>query len=277
MNPRPPVPTLIHCAGGNARCAAIALRHGFQHGACLPNTTYYAPSFIDQDWRKFNKAETDQRRENLRRAYFASVERHRPALATVLDWEREDQLPEILYWADIVSQWVTEAVIIIPKVIGGIRKLPRAVNGKAVRLGYSTPTSFGETSVPLAEFRGWSVHCLGGSIAAQMRVASQIDCVSADGNYRQRVALSWCKFYSPGYPGARTRNWPILRDAGIYLGRDAIYIAFELTCIAEPMAWRGYSGHEIWDVQREYLDGLGIVPTVIPTPLFSMRGYWHES
>jgi hypothetical protein len=145
-------PTLIYCAAGNERFAEIALRRGFLYGACMPNTIYFPPAFTDQDWKKFNQAKTEKRREQLRAGYFDVIEQYRPKLATVLDWEREDQLPEVLYWADVVSQWVTEAVIIIPKVIGGIKRLPRTINGKQVRLGYSAASSFSGTPVSLESF-----------------------------------------------------------------------------------------------------------------------------
>jgi hypothetical protein len=261
-------PLLIYCAAGNSRFAEIAIRRGFQYGACMPNTIYFPPAFTDQDWNKFNLAKTEKRREELRAGYFAVVEKYRPRLATVLDWEREEQLPEVLHWAEVVSQWVTEAVIIIPKVIGGIKRLPRIINGKQVRLGYSAASSFSGTPVSLGEFRGWPVHCLGGSVSVQMDVASKTDCVSADGNFRQQQARERCQFYSPSRP-ARHKGWPRLSEAGLYIRHDAPYLAFELTCIAEPMAWRGCSGQEIWDAQLAYLDSAGITTDAIPAPLFT--------
>jgi hypothetical protein len=116
------IPTLIYCAAGNSRFAEIAISHGYLYGACLPNTVYFPPAFADQDWRAFNRATTEQKRMELRAAYFTTLDRFRPRLATVLDWEREEQLPEVLSWADEASQLVTEAVIIIPKVVGGIKR-----------------------------------------------------------------------------------------------------------------------------------------------------------
>jgi hypothetical protein len=92
-----------------------------------------------------------------------------------------------------------------------------------------------------------------------MDVASKTDCISADGNFRQQQARERCQFYSPSRP-AKHKGWPRLSEAGLYIRRDAPYLAFELTCIAEPMAWRGCSGQEIWEAQLAYLISIGKRP-----------------
>src|SRR5688572_8161181 len=163
-------PTLIYSAAGNKRFAEIALRY-INYGAQLPNTIYFPPYFTDQNWK-------DPKRDK----YMAAVARWKPALATVLDWERPEQLSEVLDWADEASQHVTDSVIIIPKVVGGIKQLPRTINGKPVRLGYSAATTFASTPVTLGEYKGWPVHCLGGGVRVQMDVSRKADVVSADGN-----------------------------------------------------------------------------------------------
>lgn len=262
-----PIPTMIYCADGNRRFAQTALRHGYLYGAQLPNTVYFPPAFTDQDWRGFNRAKTADRRAELRMAYFETVERYRPRLATVLDWELQEQLPEVLSWAEEAAQWVTEAVIIIPKVIGGIKQLPRKIGGKQVRLGYSAASSFSGTPVSLSEFRGWPVHCLGGSPSRQMEVAREVDCQSADGNYIQNLARLNCQFYSPAFR-SKHRGWPYLREASVYIKRDAPYLAFELTCIGVPMAWRGANGQEIWQAQLDYLISIGKAPANVQESLF---------
>lgn len=101
-------PVLIYCADGNRRFAEIAIRNGYMYGAQLPNTVYFDPYFVDQDWRKPNRIR-----------YMIALAQHRPALATVLDWEREDQLPEVLDWAEEASQYVTDNDINILSWRGG--------------------------------------------------------------------------------------------------------------------------------------------------------------
>ena len=103
-------PELIYCAGRNRKLAEIALRHGFTYGAQLPATVYYPPQFADQDWNHPNFE-----------AYMRALETHRPRIATVLDWEREDQLPEVLRWAEAAAKFGSETIIIIPEVTGASR------------------------------------------------------------------------------------------------------------------------------------------------------------
>lgn len=223
-------PRLIYCADGNRRFAEIAIQHGFAYGAQLPNTIYYQPQFVDQNWRN-----------PVRDKYMASLAQYKPELATVLDLEREEQFDEVVSWAHEAAEHVTESVIIIPKVFSAIQKLPREINGKPVRLGYSVPTRFAGTEVPIWEFSGWPVHLLGGSPQEQMKLAKYMNVSSADGNYAHKMALRWNQFFAPGSARyARNRFWPQLCEAkngGIH--HDAPYYAFTLSCINIQAAWRG--------------------------------------
>lgn len=163
---------LIYCAGSNRKYAEIALGAGFAYGARLPDLCYFEPTFCDQDFKRPDRA-----------AYMVALETSAPRLATVLDWDDDAQLPEVLSWAEEAAALVSEAVIIIPKVSGGISQLPRRIGGREVRLGYSVPTSYGGTNLMLWEFSGWPVHLLGGSPKNQLRIARYLDVQSADGNY----------------------------------------------------------------------------------------------
>jgi hypothetical protein len=248
-------PELFYCAHGNRRFAQIAIDSGFSYGAQMPNTVYFPPEFTDQNWKTPNRT-----------GYMAALAKYRPRLATVLDWERPDQLTEVLDWASEASQWTSEAVIIIPKVVGGTKRLPKTINGKSIRLGYSAATTFSGTPCTLSEFEGFPVHCLGGSPAAQMWVANRSNCLSADGNYIQTMARRRCQFYSPGLFGQRS-NWPSLGEIGLGWVTDAPYIAFKLTCIAIQMAWSGATGPRIWSDQQDYLESIGLYPSGTQLPL----------
>ena len=227
-----PTPRLIYCAAGNKRFSEIAIRHGFAYGAQLPNTIYYAPGFCDQNWRKPDRAK-----------YMAALAEHRPALATVLDYEREAQLGEVLSWAHEAAQYVKEAVIIIPKAQNTLAALPREIGGKEVRLGYSVPTRFGGTEVPVWEFCGWPVHLLGGAPQAQMKLAAYLDNVqSADGNYAMKMANQHNAFfvYNKMARYAKNSSWPKLNECGgEWIKHDVPYKAFELSCINIQAAWNG--------------------------------------
>jgi hypothetical protein len=205
---------IIYCANGNRRFAQIAIEAGMTYGAQLPGTVYFRPEFADQDWKKPNRA-----------AYMAALARHQPRMATVIDWERADQLPDVLSWAEEAAQYV-ETVIIIPKVLGGIPRLPRRIGGAAVRLGYSVPTAYGGTELPLWEFAGWPVHLLGGSPHRQLHVAHYLEVVSADGNYANRKATQFCEYWN----GAR---WLPVRP----VQEDAPYEAFRRSCKNIMAAW----------------------------------------
>lgn len=222
-------PTLIYCADGNKRFADIAIRYGFLYGAQLPNTVYHRPVFVDQDWRNPDRAR-----------YMAALAEYKPRFATVLDWEHEEQLPEVLSWAAEAAQYVSEDVIIIPKVIGGIAKLPRHIAGRKVRLGYSVPTKFAGTQVPVWEFAGWDVHLLGGSPQEQMRLTRYMHVVSVDGSYAKKLANTHSAYFANGAARyAKNRWFPQLKESGIAQSEDAPYIAFELSCINIRAAWQG--------------------------------------
>lgn len=262
-------PRLIYCADGNARFAEIAIQHGFDYGAQLPNTIYHAPQFVDQDWHNPDYE-----------SYMTCLEQRRPALASVLDWERPDQLSEVLKWAETAAKFVTEAVIIIPKVPGGIGQLPRTINRKQVRLGFSTQvkkanSKFGGTAVPLREFDGWPVHILGGSPQKQYELAHKgLKAHSIDGNY-SRGRANKGMFYAP-YIGQSVKSFnkyfPLLGEAGLgHIDRDVPYHAFALSCINIRAMWAGaecsiryarpYDFPEIKRIANQYKNELGFVNT----------------
>jgi GNAT superfamily N-acetyltransferase len=224
------IPTLIYCADGNKRYAEIAIRYGFQYGAQLPKTVYFRPVFTDQNWRKPDRAK-----------YMTALAEYRPRLATVLDLEREDQLPDVLAWATEAAQYVSEAVIIIPKVFSIIQQLPREIAGKQVRLGYSVPTKFAGTEVPVWEFGGWPVHLLGGSPHVQMSLVQYMDVRSADGNYATKMANQHCAYYAHGTARyAKNRYWPKLNENKLeWVDKDVPYFAFALSCINIRAGWGG--------------------------------------
>lgn len=193
----------------------------------MPATVYYPPYFVDQDWKKPDRAR-----------YVAAVEQHRPHMATVLDWERDEQLPEVLSWAEDVAPFV-EQVVIIPKVMGGIPLLPRRIAGREVVLGYSVPTRYGGTELPIWEFAGWPVHLLGGSPHRQLHLAHYCRVNSADGNYAQMMAVRTGQFWMAGHAKyALNRYWPrVYEHDDKQLSDDLPYEAFRRSCINIMAAW----------------------------------------
>jgi hypothetical protein len=169
----------------------------------------------------------------------AALAEYRPHAATVLDWERAEQRDEVLGWAEEAAAHV-EVVVIIPKVIGGVDDVPETIGGKPVRLGYSVPTRYGGTAVPVWEFGDRPVHLLGGSPHEQMRMARYLNVVSADMNYMQKMATRYCQFWLPGTARyAKNRYWPTLQEAdGQRWEEDAPYEAFRRSCENVIAAWR---------------------------------------
>lgn len=228
-------PTLIYCSDGNPKFVKIASDFGFIYGAQLPRKVYKNPEFVDQKWRKPNFEK-----------YMAALAQYRPRLATVLDLEKFGQLARVMWWAVVTAQFVTEAVIIIPKVHGIIKFLPREIYGKQVRLGYSVPTSYGGTAVNYSEFNGWPVHLLGGSPLQQRKLTKYLNVVSCDGNYHLKMAIKWNQFFVADGSArfAKNRFWPTLREAdGKSWGdgsntADAPYEAFRRSCVAIMQMWQ---------------------------------------
>jgi len=196
---------LIYCADGNPAFARAAVEAGWLYGARLPATVYETVHFADQDWKKPDRA-----------AYMAALAAHKPAMATVLDWERDELFGEVMAWAEEAATHVTGAVVIIPKVVGGVPRVPGSVGGRRVVLGYSIPTSYGGSPVPLWEHAGRPVHLLGGSPQEQLRLwyaFGGVGCevVSADGNMagqQARKGRYWSR--EPGPKG----HWKQLSDCG---------------------------------------------------------------
>ena len=206
---------VIYCGGGNRRFAEIAVGCGMKYGSRLPETVYLPLDFADQDWKHPDRA-----------GYMAALAEHCPEMATVLDWERAEQLDEVLAWAEEAAQYV-QTIVIIPKVPGRMWLLPRQVGGADVRLGFSVATEYGWTEVPVSHFRGWPVHLLGGSPDDQLRMARYFDVRSVDGNYFQKAAVKGCRYWD------RAGGWH-----GVSVGQDAPYRAFECSCRNILQAWR---------------------------------------
>ena len=234
-----PIPELIYCADGNARFAKIAIDAGFTYGAQLPRTVYFKPEFCDQDWKNPDRAR-----------YMAALTEHKPRLATVLDWERWEQLPEVLAWAEDAAALVSEAVLKIPKVVGGISAIPERIGGKPVRLAYSVPTKFGGSLCLPAEFGDRPVHLLGGSPDTQYKLSRQLNVVSVDGNYHHKLATRFNQYFQPDKSATFAKNklWPTLREAN--LGRNfgdgtdkagAPYEAFRRSCVNIKRMWNKQS------------------------------------
>ena len=207
---------LIYCGASNKRFAQIAIDAGWKYGAQLPGTIYYAIDFADQNWKKPD-----------RQRYMEALAKERPQIATVLDLETHEQIEEVLNWAEEAAQHVTETVIVIPKAFGAIQQLPEKIGNKEIRLGYSIPTRYAGTEVPLWEFGTRPVHLLGGNPHYQMELTSYLNVKSVDCNWHMYIAS---KFGDVWLPGGKCKRLP----PG---NHDNIYVAFEQSCKNILQAW----------------------------------------
>lgn len=208
-------PTLIFCYGNNKLLADIAVAVGFKYGARLPAATFYSVYFADQNYDQYQKAKNSgdiAKCRRLRKSYMDSLAEHHPFMASVYDWMKKEELPEVLDWAEEAAQFV-DVVMLIPKVQRGIHLLPRKIGGKPVYLGYSIPTTNGGTPLPYEDFRGWPVHLLGGSPQKQLKLFHNpnLNVVSVDGNMAAKQAHK-CRFWrlEKGSKG----HWINLKEVG---------------------------------------------------------------
>lgn len=211
---------LIVNTGGNQKYWPVVAAAGLRNGARLPSTVYGDLYFADQDWK-----------HPRQKQYIAMLEKHRPHLATVLDWEVPAQFNHVMEWAHQAAQFVG-VVIIIPKV-DDIGRIPETVDGKPVRLGYSVPTSHGSTPVPISSFVGWSggVHLLGGNPLKQLKIAKTdgLDIRSVDCNYIMLKANKWAEFLDFkafqhdmfGGRGQLVTRWRQLKEVGLHRLQEA--------------------------------------------------------
>ena len=217
---------LIFCGGNNQRLGSIAIREGFKYGCRLPNDKPFFPVyFADQNWKQPNKKE-----------YMAALAKHRPSIATVLDWETLSQLDEVMSWAEEMAGYV-DRVIVIPKVVNETHRIPLTIGGKSIVLGYSVPTRHGATPVPFWEFEGRDVHLLGGSPQRQMSETDYLACianvVSVDGNMMLKMATSKCLHWTRDK--SAFGHWqPAQR------GENGVEEAFALSCRNISSAWDEY-------------------------------------
>lgn len=245
------LPKLIMCVN-HERFHRSARKYGWLAGSQMPAKIEFPLYFVDQDYKRPN-----------RERYMAALERYRPTIATVLDLEFEKQYDEVLSWAYEAAQWV-ERVILIPKISGIIPSLPRSIRGKDVILGFSIPTSYGGTNVPLWEFSDWPIHLLGGSPHKQMAyycafhnlpypkwfprylkkfvdswrglgVSAQV--FSADSNQAMKMANGWASFWQVDRI-ANKITWVKLREIGLGDLKDAHFRAFDVSAHNIMDAWQ---------------------------------------
>lgn len=133
-------------------------------------------TFIDNEWHGYDHGR-----------HLAFVARYRPKYTTVRDYLSPRaakaagvtyySLDQILAWADELSEYAAN-VIVIPKE-PVVDEIP-----ERFMLGYSVPSTYGGTPLPIEMFTGRRLHLLGGSWRRQLPLLRKMgdDIVSIDFN-----------------------------------------------------------------------------------------------
>ncbi len=231
-------PLRIYCDGQNHKFASIAIATGFNYGVRVPYAYLLdnPVTFIDVDWKNPNES-----------LYFDRVRQIKPKIASVIDIQDQQTYQQSLFWADILIESV-DHILFIPK-IDVIAELPKYINGKEVILGYSVPSSYGKTDIPIDRFLSHRIHLLGGSPQVQMRLYAEYPdhMYSIDGNYFTRMANRQRRYWMPGTNDEATnRFWRRADDLAV----DQI---FTQSCVNVLAGWEQvFIGDTAWLKDRRY-------------------------
>lgn len=152
---------------------SIAEKHGWLPGARYHEIRHVrnqaAVGLIDVNWRHYNFEK-----------HLEAVKQKRPLLTVAQDIEKHDQVETVLRQAQLLGKYVS-FVIIVPKIRSIVKVFSCSLGTKFVA-GYSIPTRYGGTAVPIKEFIGHPVHLLGGRPDVQRDFAKKLKVMSIDSN-----------------------------------------------------------------------------------------------
>ena len=180
---------LIYTGSGNKQLSAIAIEEGWKYGSQPKYHPHTSLTFADHDFKRGNDIVYLNK-------YAAYIKENQPKYATAPDIMGEKSLSEILDWAELNLSSNVEAIIIIPKLCGIIKDIPDNLDGCPIILGYSVPSSYGGTGVPLWEFAQRPVHLLGGNPRAQLYLSAYLNVISMDNNAMAKLAIRIGKAWS---------------------------------------------------------------------------------
>ncbi|MEA5595674.1 DUF6610 family protein [Rivularia sp. UHCC 0363] len=199
-------PLLFYCGdGGVNQYGAIAKKLGWLCGIQSNKLrNIYDAWMIDNDWKKYNHSK-----------HLEMIRRNKPLIATARDIEDISQLNEVLSQAEEISQYCGK-VIIIPKCKVEIPSY--------YWLGFSVPTSHGNTTINPEWFNTHFVHLLGGSPKKQAFYAKHFNkLISLDGNYAMLAA----------------KYGRVALNEDKTLSTTGCYEAFEISLLAQKKYWWG--------------------------------------
>ena len=186
------LPLLFYCGnGGRSPYDGIAQEEKWRLGLCsrkspLAETQNNTIQFIDNDWKNYDHQK-----------HLQVVKKHKPLLATVLDWQDLGDFNLIFSYAKELLPY-SGNVLIIPKIEDTFDDYQFTLNNlidedrkiwNSFWFAYSVPTGYGSAIYRSDIFKDRFIHLLGGSPSSQMRYYNNIpNVVSLDGNYSMKVA-----------------------------------------------------------------------------------------
>lgn len=170
--------TILSC-GNNRIYAQIARRCGCGVGARLPATVERPLEFADCDWKRFDVTR-----------WIRAIQSIRPQTAVLPDMEDAPSIRRALDLIEFAATYTAEAVILVPKSIEAlvaIATLPERVGKAEIWLGFSVPSRYGATTLPVWAFtksflgRTRPIHLLGGTPQQQVELARYLPVRQVDG------------------------------------------------------------------------------------------------
>lgn len=151
--------------------SSVAINLGWLPGARYTNLRdirkFDRLGFLDIDWREY-----DYHR------HLQAVKDTHPMVTVARDIVDLNQLDQIIYEALELARWAGN-VVVVPKDLKLQPLLPDIIP-KNFLLGYSVPTRYGGTKLPLACFATHEVHLLGGHPARQHALGMSLTVTSID-------------------------------------------------------------------------------------------------
>lgn len=164
--------SMIKIVNHSKRVLQIAYEQGWHIGARYTNLrdikSFTNITFIDIDWKNYSFEK-----------HFDAVSLIKPKLTVANDVVNLSDLETVLNQAEILHQYC-ENVIIVPKA-PELEKNMNLIPEKFI-LGYSVPTKYGKTEIPIKSFGSRRVHLLGGRPEIQRNLANHLNVFSVDCN-----------------------------------------------------------------------------------------------
>lgn len=170
---------------GDDYACCITNNSGFLYGVSssrIPCKSNHKIDFVDNDYKNYNHEKHKRFVESAKPKYATVVDLFTPEQSLELGIKHYE-LDSVLKMAEELKNYA-EHIIVIPK-YDCIDDIP-----DEYILGYSVPTSYGKTTVPVERFAHRKVHLLGGSPKRQYLLWAMLpdSVVSIDSNYLRVVS-----------------------------------------------------------------------------------------